>query len=77
MNDRYEVRPELLDQIRTDLGLTSDEQLAHRLGCTAETVRRLRIGRQPSLGTALAISALTGVDVSRILRPATGTTTAA
>ncbi|AIT62166.1 helix-turn-helix domain-containing protein [Corynebacterium doosanense] len=57
------IRPQILNKIREENELTSDEQLAHHLGLTAGTIAGLRAGRTPSLPTLMKIA-----DAARITR---------
>lgn len=57
------IRPQILNKIRDENELTSDEQLAHHLGLTAGTIAGLRAGRTPSLPTLVKIA-----DAARITR---------
>lgn len=61
---RYRLKPELLDKIRTNKGLSSDEKLAHYLGLSTGTIRLLRAGNQPSLSTAIRV--MNAADVTDI-----------
>lgn len=61
---RYKVKPELLDKIRVDKDLSSDEKLAHYLGLSLGTVRLLRAGSQPSLQTVIRV--MNAADVTDI-----------
>lgn len=49
------IRPEILDKIRTEQELTSDEALARHLGLTLGTVQGLRRGRTPSVPTLVRV----------------------
>lgn len=64
MNHAYRIRPEVLDKIRANHQLRSDEELAHYLGLTLGTVSNLRRGKQPSVPTLMRV--LTAADVSSI-----------
>ena len=57
------IRPQVLDKIRAENELTSDEQLAAHLGLTRGTVEGLRRGRTPSLPTFVRV-----MDAARITR---------
>lgn len=50
-----QIRPEVLDKIRTEQELPSDEALAHHLGLTLGTVQGLRRGRTPSVPTLVRV----------------------
>lgn len=58
---KYMIRPELLDKIRKNKGLSSDEKLAHYLGLSLRTIRLLRAGHQPSLQTVIRVMDAAGV----------------
>lgn len=49
------IRPEILDKIRTEQELTSDEALARHLGLTLGTIQGLRRGRTPSVPTLVRV----------------------
>ncbi len=57
------IRPQVLDKIRAENELTSDEQLAAFLGLTRGTIDGLRRGRTPSLPTFVKV-----MDAARITR---------
>lgn len=57
----YTLRPEILDTIRHNRGLTSDEHLARELNLSLGTISGIRRGRQPSLATALRVMDAAGV----------------
>lgn len=49
------IREKILDKIRDEQELTSDEQLAHHLGLSLGTIHGLRKGRTPTLPTLVRI----------------------
>lgn len=49
------IRPEVLDKIREEQELTSDEALAHHLGLSLGTVHGLRKGRTPTVPTLVRV----------------------
>ena len=51
----FQIRPEVLDKIRTEQELSSDEALARHLGVTLGTVQGLRRGRTPSVPTLVRV----------------------
>lgn len=51
----YQIRPQVLDKIRADRGLSSDEHLARELDLSLGTVSGIRRGRQPSFATAMKL----------------------
>ncbi len=69
----YRIDPTVLDEARRIEGLTSDEQLGHRLNVTGATVRNYRHGRsEPSLKTLMQLVMITGRPMENmLLRPAT------
>lgn len=69
------IRTEILDKIRIEQGLTSDEALAHHLGLTLNTIYGLRKGRTPSVPTLVRI--MDAANVRNIESAVTGTNTAA
>lgn len=54
-NMTFQIRPEVLDKIRTERELPSDEALARHLGVTLGTVQGLRRGRTPSVPTLVRV----------------------
>lgn len=51
----FQIRPEVLDKIRTEQNLTSDEALARHLDLTLGTIQGLRRGRTPSVPTLIRV----------------------
>lgn len=51
----FQIRSEVLDKIRVEQELTSDEALARHLGLTLGTVQGLRRGRTPSVPTLVRV----------------------
>lgn len=51
----YALRPQVLDKIRADHGLSSDEHLARELKLSLGTISGIRRGRTPSFATAIKI----------------------
>ena len=51
----FQIRPEVLDKIRVEQGLSSDEALARHLDLTLGTVQGLRRGRTPSVPTLIRV----------------------
>lgn len=49
------IRPEVLDKIRSEQELTSDEALARHLNLTLGTIQGLRRGRTPSVPTLIRV----------------------
>lgn len=49
------IRTKVLDKIRDEQDLSSDEQLAHHLGLSLGTIQGLRKGRTPTLPTLVRI----------------------
>lgn len=64
-----QIRPQVLDKIRAEHNLTSDEALAHHLGLTLGTIQSLRRGRTPSLPTFVKV-----MDAANITHIAAGLT---
>ncbi|MEJ6013785.1 hypothetical protein WG936_08050 [Corynebacterium sp. H127] len=62
-NLKLKLRPQVLDKIREEYQLTSDEQLAHHIGVTKGCIDGLRAGRTPTLPTLVKI-----LDAARITR---------
>ena len=61
---RYSIKPHLLDKIRENKGISSDEKLAHYLGLSLGTIQLLRNGSQPSLPTLIKV--MVAADVTDI-----------
>lgn len=49
------IRPEVLDKIREEQNLSSDEALARHLGLSLGTVQGLRKGRTPTVPTLVRV----------------------
>lgn len=60
----YKINPALLDKIREDRGIPSDEKLAHYLGISLGTIRNIRAGEKPSWRTAIRV--MEAADVTDI-----------
>ncbi|MBA1834135.1 hypothetical protein [Corynebacterium wankanglinii] len=51
----FQIRPEVLDKIRVEQDLNSDEALAHHLGLSLGTIHGLRKGRTPTVPTLVRV----------------------
>lgn len=51
----YKVNPKVIDKIRANRGLTSDEQVAREIGVTLGTISGVRNGRPPSFRTVIRL----------------------
>ncbi|MBV7302916.1 helix-turn-helix transcriptional regulator [Corynebacterium sp. TAE3-ERU2] len=51
----YVIRPQIIDKIRSDRGLTSDEAVAREINVSLGTIQNIRHGRQPSFATAMRL----------------------
>lgn len=58
------LKPQLVDMARKNLGLSSDEKLAAKLGLTRNTLSNVRRGEGVSLGTAVLL--MNAADVTDI-----------
>lgn len=70
---KYAIRPAVLDKIRVDNNLSSDEQLANHLGLTLGTISRIRRGYTPNVPTLVKImqaAHVTHIDASLIEKSA-------
>ena len=74
-NMTFQIRPEVLDKIRTEQELPSDEALARHLGVTLGTVQGLRRGRTPSVPTLVRV--MDAANIQNIATAVTENTTAA
>lgn len=64
----YRLDPTVLDDARRIEGLTSDEQLGHRIGKTGATVRNLRKGRTtPSVEVLMRLLKITGRPMENMI----------
>lgn len=61
---KYRIRPEVLDKIREEQQLGSDEALARHLGISLRAVQGLRKGGQPSLPTFVRV--MQAANITRI-----------
>lgn len=74
-NMTFQIRPEVLDKIRTEQELPSDEALARHLGVTLGTVQGLRRGRTPSVPTLVRV--MQAANIQNIATAVTENNTAA
>lgn len=51
----FHIRPEVLDKIRAEQELKSDEALANHLGLSLGTIQGLRRGRTPTVPTLVRV----------------------
>ncbi|MCK7661995.1 helix-turn-helix domain-containing protein [Corynebacterium antarcticum] len=59
---KYQIRTQILDQIRLNNALGSDEALARHLNLSLGTIQGLRRGRTPSVPTLVRICSAAGVS---------------
>lgn len=71
----FQIRPEVLDKIRAEQELPSDEALARHLGVTLGTVQGLRRGRTPSVPTLVRV--MQAANIQNIATAVTSNNTAA
>lgn len=65
---KIRIEPTALDDARVRHGLTSDEQLGHRMQMTGTAIRNLRHGRTcPSVETLVKLSNLSGRPMDRLV----------
>ncbi|MFC9765248.1 helix-turn-helix transcriptional regulator [Rhodococcus jostii] len=63
------IDPEVLDEARAIYRLSSDEQLAHKLGVSGSTVANLRAGRTtPTIATLMCLKKATGRPLDTLVR---------
>lgn len=68
MTGKYRIRPEVIDRARERMSLTSDEQLAHKLGVSGGTISRIRRGETPSFITAIRLLDAAGAPLTGVAR---------
>lgn len=67
------VRPGLLDRLKENSGITSDEAFARTIGVSRQTLIATRNGeREPSIGFAVGVAQAFGLGLSEVVvwRPA-------
>lgn len=60
----YRLNPQVIDKIRANKGLTSDEQVAREVGLTLGTICGIRRGKNPSFKTVIKL--MEAADVTDI-----------
>ena len=62
-----QIRPGLLDRLKAQAGIKSDEAFARLLGTTRQTVSRLKDGEEPSIKTAVRIAQTFGLGLGEVV----------
>ena len=63
------IRPELLDRLKQNAGIRSDDAFARTIGITRATLARLKAGEEPSLRTVLGIMGAFGLAFGEVTEP--------
>lgn len=63
------IRPELLDRLKQNAGIRSDDAFARTIGITRATLARLKAGEEPSLRTVLGIMQAFGLAFGEVTEP--------
>lgn len=63
------IRPELLDRLKQNAGIRSDDAFARTIGITRATLARMKAGEEPSLRTVLGIMQAFGLAFGEVTEP--------
>lgn len=63
------IRPELLDRLKQNAGIRSDDAFARTIGITRATLARMKAGEEPSLRTVLGIMQAFGLSFGEVTEP--------
>lgn len=63
------IRPELLDRLKQNAGIRSDDAFARTIGITRATLARLKAGDEPSLRSVLGIMQAFGLAFGEVTEP--------
>lgn len=67
-NTVIKVRPGLLDRLKENSGITSDEAFARTIGVSRQTLIATRSGeREPSIGFAVGVAQAFGLGLSEVV----------
>lgn len=62
-----QVRPGLLDRLKTNSGIKSDEAFARMIGVSRATLTRLKAGEEPTLRTVVGIAQAFGLALGEVV----------
>lgn len=63
------IRPDLLDRLKSNAGIRSDDAFARTIGITRATLARIKAGDEPSLRTVLGIMQAFGLAFGEVTEP--------
>lgn len=61
------IRPGLLDRLKAQSGITSDDAFARTIGVSRATLHRLRSGEEPTLRTIVGIAHAFGLGLGEVV----------
>lgn len=61
------IRPNLLERLKENAGIRTDEAFARTIGISRATLNRLRDGEEPNLRTVVAIAQTFGLALGEVV----------
>lgn len=61
------IRPGLLDRLKTQSGIRSDEAFARTIGISRATLNRVKAGEEPNLRTVIGIAQAFGLALGEVV----------
>lgn len=62
-----QIRPGLLDRLKAQSGIKSEEAFARLVGTTRQTIARLKNGEEPSLRVSVGIATAFGLGIGEVI----------
>ncbi|SDR71129.1 helix-turn-helix domain-containing protein [Microbacterium paraoxydans] len=62
-----QIRPGLLDRLKTNSGIKSDDAFARMIGISRATLQRLKSGEEPTLRTVIVIAQAFGLALGEVV----------
>ncbi|WP_256335286.1 helix-turn-helix transcriptional regulator [Microbacterium sp. 77mftsu3.1] len=62
------IRPGLIDRLRLQSGVKSDEAFARLIGVSRPTLQRLRAGEEPTLRSVIGIATAFGLGLGEVVQ---------
>ncbi|ALX66825.1 helix-turn-helix domain-containing protein [Microbacterium sp. XT11] len=62
-----QIRPGLLDRLKLNSGIRSDEAFARMIGVSRATLNRLKAGEEPTLRTVVGIAQAFGLALGEVV----------
>ena len=62
-----QIRPGLLDRLKTNSGIKSDDAFARMIGISRATLQRLKSGEEPTLRTVVGIAQAFGLALGEVV----------